>query len=403
MKSLKFLFGLVLTFAVLSIGTTPAMATTIMLGGLAINAIAPQGVALLTFSAGDLTYSGRQIRTISEAIFEDVFVKPQLGEFHGVLTGVKDRQQIAYLGLLGLVGKGGAGCDPTADEGSITPSEKEWVPETISVRFEDCWADLQNTFIAWGLEEGVLAPDLTTTDYLNFVEFRLMDACNEAFLRHAWFGDKDAEAVTATPPGVITDADTVPYVNVIDGFWKQIFDIVGVTPARRSDTIAKNTGGTYALQEFDDTDITNKVVSKYFRLLIQKADMRLRGQKDLVIICTQSMADQYENELESVGVNASFEMIQAGVSQLKRKGVTIIAFDFLDRMIRTLQDDGTAYYLPHRAVLTTRKNLMVAVENERAMKEVNVFYDGKSRKNITEAMWKMDAKVIKDNFIQAVY
>lgn len=352
--------------------------------------------------ATDIAFNGKEIMALSEAIMERFHEKPVFSLFHKIVPGIKAKQQIAILGLLGLVGKKSTGCAPDENSGGITMSGKEWDPEYIEDRFAQCWKDLKETFFIWGLKNGIAKGDLTSTDFSNFLEERLSDAMIEAIYRLAWMGDVDAANYNDSPSGTITNSIDPAYFTPIDGFWKQIFAIGTATPARKV-TIAKNAEATYVDQEFDSTDTTNKVASGIFRDLLQGADYRLRSQANKVIVCTQSLADQYENELESQGVSESFKMITEGVSTLERKGTLIIAVSTFDRHIRAYQDSGTAYYRPHRAVLLLPDNTQIGTEEEANLAQLKPFYDQKENKYYVDFGFNLDAKIPEDYLIQAAY
>lgn len=360
--------------------------------------------AFLTIDPTDLTWNGKEIRDLNEAIFEQVFVDRPVTDFHTIFTDVKAKQQIAYLGLLGLVGKSGAGCDPSADSGSITMTEKFWDPKDIAVRFEECWKDLKEVFFVWGKNAGIKATDLTSTDYLNFVEFRLADAVEKAKLRITWFGDTDAANYDDSPAGIIKNGTDLAYFNAIDGLWKQIYAIVATTAARKT-AISPNAGGnTYANQIFNATDLTNKIAHTTFQAMIDNADERLRDVENKIILCTWSMYNQYKKELKAYSaVESSYRLVQDGSRVLQYDGIDVIPFNFWDRTIKAYLDNGTKYYQPHRALMTTKENLGIATESATAFGEIAVFYDPKSRKNITESLWKMDAKIVEDYMIQVAY
>lgn len=399
MKNLKLILSL--TILALSFMTSPYLGGAMVLGMAAVTYL-PKGALGSLITPADLTFNGKEIMSLSEAIFEAVFEKPTLGLFHSITTGIKARQQIAFLGRLGLIGKQATGCDPASQTNNVPMTEKFWEPCSIFNRLEQCWDDLEGTFFVWGKKNGIDAPDLSGTDFANFIEDRLSDELYESVLRHAWFGDIDAATVSDSPAGVMTAGSDVDYWNCIDGLWKQLFAITTADAARLVD-IANNDEITYALQEFDATDTTNKVVSGIFRDIIQKADHRLRSKSDKIILCTLSLADQYENELESDNVDASFEMIMDGVSVLKRKGVTIIAFEFWDRMIRTYFDNGAAYYKPHRALLTTKEQIQIGCEEEGSLSKMAPSYDTTTLKYLIDTLYKLDAKIMEDYMVQVAH
>lgn len=350
------------------------------------------------------TFTRREVQMLSEAIYEALFNKPAINEFHQVFTGIKANKQIVFLGKFGLLGKSKTTCATTGSTQTIDISEKVWTPAYIGDRIESCWTDLEGTFFKWATKNGVNKADLTDTDFANFVEERLVDAAVEAAWRIAWFGDTDAANYNDSPAGVVTDSIDPAYFTPIDGFWKQLFAIGSATPARKVATLAtKNAEASFALQAFNATDLTNRIATKTLHDLKVSADFRLRDRTDLVYIVTQSVFDQYAYELEMQGVDSSFERIEGGFSALRYNGIPVIGVSLFDRNITSYFSNGTKYYLPHRAILTTRDNLGLGVEEESNLAEVDAFYDKMSKKFVEEFYYNIDAKVLEDYLVQLAY
>jgi hypothetical protein len=345
-----------------------------------------------------LTWNGEEIKTMAEAVFTSVYQKPDINIFHTVVTPIEAKKQIAYLGLLGLVGKKSSGCSPTSDAKTIPMSEKYWNPEDIFVRLEQCWKDLDASFWVWAQRKGLERADLTVGDFADFVVERLADALQELVLRIAWFNDTAAALVTDSPAGNVTAGTDITYFNIIDGLWKQIFAICTSAPARLC-AISENAQATYVTQDNLAADRALKV----YQCLKYNADNRLRNQPDLVIISTTSLVDNYEKYLMSQSITPSYEKIMAGFDALKFNNIPIIGFNFWDRYIRTYFDNGTKYHLPHRAILTTKRNLLIGTDNASALSETDVHYDKVTKKNYWDVAFKEDAKVLEDYMIQAAY
>jgi len=51
----------------------------------------------------DLTFNGEEIRSIREAILQQVFAKPAVTDFHTVYEDIVTKKQIAFLGRLGKI------------------------------------------------------------------------------------------------------------------------------------------------------------------------------------------------------------------------------------------------------------------------------------------------------------
>lgn len=362
----------------------------------------------------DLTFNGEEVKTISECIMEDVFAKPAITEFLTPYTGIKAKKQIAFLGRLnGLVGQAHSTsqCAPVENDATITNTEKFWLPVYIDDRFSECWDDLLDTFFIYGTKNGVDKADLTSTDFADFFISRYQDEIAEMFFRFVWFGDTDAAATTDSPAGQFAAATFVAKRwNAIDGLWKQLFAIVTATPSRKTAGLAtKNAQTSFANQAFNSTDTTNRVVTTMLQNLVFNADFRLREKANKIIIVTQSVADQYVRELEAAnasGIPVAFEFITDGISKLTRMGITVYAFSFWDRMIQGyMRQDATelVYYLPHRAILTTKEQLAFGTEEVSNLSNVDIFYDKTDKKNYFDFGANLDAKVLQDYMVQVAY
>lgn len=357
-----------------------------------------------TLNPADLAFNGDEIRDLQEATFEMVFEKPELTLFHSIVGGIKAKQQIVILGLLnGLTGKGSGGCDPVANPNTITNTEKFWDPVTISDRITECWIDLQNTFFIYGTQNGIKKADLTKTDYFNFLIERRADSLLDEVLRHAWFGDTAADNA---PTGVITPGVDLGFFNKIDGFWKQIFAIVAADASRLTAGLGSRNGqATKAAQVFTSTDTDNRVVTNTLQNMRFGSDTRLRKGKagELMYVVTQSVADQYERELIDADKPFTIDRLENGVSILKSGGIDVVSFEFWDRMIEDNFDDGTVFFLPHRALLLTKSNMQIGTEEEGTLTEMDVIYDPTTKKNHLDTSYDLDAKIIEDYKIQAGY
>jgi len=346
-----------------------------------------------------MTIDTQVATAMSEALFQRALMSPQLREFITVTPGIKGKKQLPIYGRMGLAGKKATSGAPTPNPNGIKGKEKIWEPVYIDDRFAESYVDLGDTFFQWGLKNGIAKADLTSTDYANFVEDQVLQAIKEAQIRLSFFSDTDIIAGDLTGD----NAALVKYFNPIDGIFKQVFEIVAANANQRV-TIAKNTGVNKAAQMFDATDTTNQVVTGYLQNLVFNAPFELRQSKDLVIPCTQSIADQYSKERQKItGIPTAYERTETGIPFLQIEGVKLIPIPEWDKIIRTYFDDGTKYNLPHRALLYPLENVMFGTEDENSLDELKAFYDEYHKEYVVDFGFNMDAKVGLDNLIMAAY
>ena len=385
MKAFKFISSLFLVFV------------GICLTAMAVEA--SQGHLATVIIVSQLTFNGKEIRSLAEAVMEAVFEKPELNAVHKMVPGIVAKQQIALLGRLGTTGIKDPGCDPESSSNNIPLSEKFWNPEGVFNRDEQCYTDLEQSFFVWGLMNGVKKPDLTNTDFAKFLIERTDDAVLESIWRISWFGDLDAAATTASPPGNLGDAANVKFFDLIDGFWKQIFTITTANPKRRT-VIPENAEAL----EVDQLDLAANRAFVMLQDMFANADKRLKGRKDKVVYWTDSLNDNLTEFLESQNVSASFLRIEKGTGgQLSFRGTPLVVIDSWDRNIAEFFNDGTVLHLPHRALLTIKDNTQIGIEDEAAMNTLDPFYDKTTKKYIVDSLFKLDSKIVEDHWIQAAF
>lgn len=409
MKTIKILFGAFASFAILFALTASVPVTAgLMAFGLVISAVVSTlpGVAFLLINPADLTWNGKEVMDIAETIMEDAFNNPKIDEFHTVIDGIVAKQQIGYLGRLTKITKSDTGCGSTPDTSkNIEMTEKFWNPVALEIWLELCYSDLEASFFIWGQNKGYKRSDLETdkSKVVEFVLERMSEAALEDALRIAWFGDTDAAHTDDSPAGTISPASDLDDFNTLDGFWKQLYAIVATTSARRY-TISENSQATYSTQLA--LNASRSILMA--RSMMQDCDKRLKGAKDKIFIWTDTLVDNYQTYLESQGVDKSFERIETFVSGLTFtglyfRGTPIYRFDLLDRTIAEDFDNGTAYYQPHRAVLTTKANLAIGVDSKTMINTFESWLERKDKKVNLRGSYKMDVKVVKDYMVQVAY
>lgn len=400
MKTSHLITGLKLMILAIITITAPALGMFMTASAFALGSIG-KGVMLTTYDPSGLAFNGKEIMSLAQNIFERVFLKPRLEQVLTVVTGIKGKEQIGFLGKLGLLGRNiGSSCAPTTSEEGITATDKFWEPAAIEDRFAQCWKDIKSSFFIWGTKNGINIADLTDTDYISFLEERFADAIWEAVLRIAYFSDTDAENVY--DGGVITDDIDITYFNHLDGIWKQIFDVFTTTPTA---AISRNAQASYANQKFAAADVTNQVVTVAFSTIVDEADSRLRSDPAAVFQVTWSVWRQYFKELVSIGAytEAAWAMNQDGRKTLSYNGIPVIPMEFWDRNIRAYEDDGDKWNKPHRIILTVPTNIAVGTEESDMMSNMTTWYEKKDRTTYTDVAWRMDAKLLEEYMIAVGY
>jgi hypothetical protein len=351
----------------------------------------------------------KQVESMSETLFEGFFADPLLTSLVTVQQDIKaDKQLIVFQRHTGLSGKNVTACPtPTNSTWGFNTIEKTWQPKYIGDRYAECYQTFMATFTQWMLNAGVNKSDFTNTELAGFILEQMQDMLAEVMQRMFWFGDK---GIVAGTNNNLTSGQ-LAFFNSIDGIWAQLFDIVTADSARYSTTGLNtyNIETTYADQKFDATATTNQVAGNALDSLWYDADMRLRGmsKSDLAYYVTQSVYDQLEKERKAVGgIDLPYNRQEAGISGLTWNGIQILPIQLWDRMIASyFGNDATPTYsyLPHRALLSTKSNLLLGVETTGSLSELDAWYSRDDEKMYAKFGAMVDAKVALDNMVQVAY
>lgn len=357
------------------------------------------------FEPNELNFNGAELKSSAEAVFVSAFNTQAVNELMTVVNGIKAKTQIAILGRFNeMLGSGNGLCKTDARQVKTSMSQKLWEPATVSDKIGYCWTDIKGTFWIWGTKNGIAKADLTATDFILFIEELLTTELNETVQRIAWFNDLDAANFNDSPAGVITNTTDVTFFNKIDGLWKQLFAI-GVADTSRvtSGLATKNAAASYALQKFNSTDTTNKVVMTTLQNMEFDADSRLLEKEGLAYVVTKTVFDQYKRELIASNIAYTTERLENGMTAINAGGIQVIKFEFWDRMIKAHFNNGTKWITPHRALLTHKDNLQIGTEEESTLSEYKVWFSEDDDSVYIKFQFDMDAKVILDHEVQMAY
>lgn len=345
-----------------------------------------------------LDLNQEEAKQISEAVFAKEFQNGEISRDHEVETGVVWDKQIPFVGKLDDSLKAASGCAP-GEAGTFALTEKKWEPKKFTTRLTHCADDLNNLLKLFRRESKV-NPDFY--DRIDSEEMGLITAVAAVMVREAtpnkiWFNDTAADL--ASGAGVFTAGTDLDLHNVIDGLWKQIFAAITAGSTYHVN-IQENEEAAKADQiVFDADDAFNMFVS-----MSETADSRLMDDPNKKFYVTRSLADNYRATLRSKSLTNGFlERAENGTVQLMFDGIPIEVRHDWDRFIRANQDDGTAYNLPHRALLTTPQNIPVGTLSEEDFEEFDSFYDKKSKTNNLDIAFSLDAKFLEDYMAVAAY
>lgn len=346
-----------------------------------------------------ITFSGREA---TEGILEPAFLSPDMRQMMDIRENIKAKEQIAFLGRIDKVTKKDGGAGTGKQNRQLQMSEKYWDPERMKIWIAINEDDLEDTFFVWLTKNGVDRRNIEdlTEYYTQWVLEVFSHAAREDAKRIAWFGDKDVKKVSEG--GVLSDTADASDYNQVNGLWKQIFAAVtaGKTPRV---TISKNAEATFATQLALADDDAYKIM----REMVNKADSRLRQAPDKIFLLSETLYQNRIDERESKFPGV-FEMVKRQDEDHstgeRYRNIPILSMDEIwDRYIQSDFQDGTAYDMPHRAVLTTVSNLVAGFDSEDAVDSFRTYFDEESETVNFKGLYKFDVKHMLEYMTVAAY
>lgn len=347
----------------------------------------------------ELTLNNEEARSDSELIKVNPYLTPEVQTVHGVQTGVMMDKYIPILGLIediGLVDPGT--CGVNAYETPIPVSQKVWTPKLISARLSICKDDFPQKFKAWAEKNKAIGRwEDINNEMKQFILDKAQEAVTRAIIRLADFGDTAAANVSAG--GYITNGLSAALFTPFNGVWKQIFiDQALGTPLIKRYTIAKNAEATKAAQLALAADEAITI----FEDMITRIAPEAKGG-NLKIQCTQTLWDNYRQSVINKGGAFNTSLLTKGMSEKEYGGYPIEVRSDWDRIIQKYFDDGTAYYLPHRAILTDINNIPVGTSDTESFSTLDAFYDKTLKKHYIDVAWREDCKILQEVNMAVAY
>lgn len=346
-----------------------------------------------TINYGALTLNNEEARSSSELIFEKQFSRPELTQIHNVVTGVEMDKFIPIFGKLGLVGKIDPGsCNNNDETGTIPVSQKTWTPKLISGKLTHCQDDIPTKLKFWK-KSRIAANTWEEIDNESqaFVEDSVGEAIANSIIRIAEFGDTTHSPVgDGTGNELLTAGTTKTYFNMLNGMWKQLeTDAALPTPLGKRIEISENSQATKALQLVLGADTALKTLRAMYNGISPEA-----FDGNLVFQVTKSLLDNWQDFIEDKSLVFMLQKTEQGSTSWTYRGIPIVVRNDWDRIIKTYFDNGTTYYLPHRALLANPANIPIGTSDEESLTALKAWYSMDDEKHYMKFAYKLDCKVL---------
>lgn len=344
----------------------------------------------------NLKLEPENLASIKDAVQETFYNDEDFSSFVNIQK-VKEKDPIALLGEMEMVGKKGGGCDPTYEEKGIANSQKRWEFGQWEIPVKICYEAIKGTIGEYSLKTGTAIGDLTSTDFMTIFADALQRAMEQMIWRFGWLGDKEA-ALAGEGGGKLTAGLDVSNFNVCDGLFKRIF----TATATKHTAIAANSETTAALQisALRKSGAATTLVDT----ILMDADTRIVDDSDAVLLMTRSLADALTYDLKKTYHDIMpWEKLFDGFEVATYNGVKIARVGIWDRMIKAYEKGETTINLPHRAVFCNPKHLMIGTDADNLISDLDIWFDQKERRNYLYATGKIGTALLEEGMIHAAY
>nr|DAH95529.1 MAG TPA: major capsid protein [Bacteriophage sp.] len=345
----------------------------------------------------NLKLEPENLASIKDAVQETFYNDEDYSSFVNIQK-VKEKDPIALLGEMEMVGKKGGGCDPTYEEKGIANSQKRWELGQWEIPIKICYEALKGSIAEYSLKTGTAIGDLTSTDFMTIYTDALQRAMQQMIWRFGWFGDK-AAALAGAGGGKLTAGSDVSMFNVCDGLFKRIFT---ATAAKNHTTIAANSEATTAAQV---SALRKKgAATTLVDTILMDVDTRIIDDSDAVLLMTRSLADALTYDIKQTYHDIMpWEKVFDGFDVATYNGVKIARVGIWDRMIKAYEKGEATINLPHRAVFCNPKHLMIGTDADNLISDLDIWFDKKERRNYLYATGKIGTALLEEDMIHAAY
>lgn len=335
----------------------------------------------------DLANSDRFIQDTREIVMNDLFYEPT-ENFFTIVPGIKGGQQVAAMKGFEYITKASAGCGGNGISPDFPAFSQKWNPKLAEVKLEYCYADFENSFLQWGLNNGYKRKDLTGTEMALFIQDLVSKAMALDLQRIALLSDSGIAA-----QDILTDETTkAPFYNIIDKGLIPTLQYLKTLPEFADNFVAltKNTGAaTVQLALTDDY-----AVKLYESLILEAYDFD--GD---ILLSSNRLALNYDAFLRrgnGYAIQGNLDATQNGVDGAKVSGQPVTAMKNYDRWKKTDFTTGSpaTIHLPHVALFTKKEYLQIGIDDAASLQDLTLEYIGGSEETFwIKANYMVDFKM----------
>lgn len=315
----------------------------------------------------DLANSDRFITDLKEIVKNDVF-QQDTSELFTIVPGIKGGQQVAAMKGFEYVTVASAGCGGAGISPTFPAFSQKWNPRMAEVKIQYCYADFENSFIQWGLNNGYKRKDLTGTELALFLEDLVTKAMKADLLRIVLMGDKDIAA-----QDILTDeAGKAKFYDIIDKGLLPTLQYLKTLPefAGNFVDLTKNTGLQAAQLNLDATyalDLYESVLDDVYDF---DGDMLMTSNRLF------KNYQKWVKRANGFGIEGNVERTMKGVTDPIVDGEKLTPVVQYDRWRKNDFLTAGHIHLPHFALFTKKEYLQVGVDDAASLEDITMEYIG---------------------------
>ena len=295
----------------------------------------------------------------SKVLYDDV------NELFTIVPGIKGGQQVAAAKSPEYITRKSQGCGGNFLNPDIPVISQKWNPQLAEIKIKYCFDDFLGFFTQWALGNGYNIKDLSTAEFMVFIQDFVAEAIKSDMLRLVLLSDADIAS-----KDILEDPTKVPFYDVLPkGLIPtlQYFKTVGALESNFVDLSANASPTPYDLS------------SDYAKDLFRKLTRDIAWETG-TILTNSKLYQNYEDYFEDLaGLETSVNRIQNGQTRLSRSGVPIVKSQGYDRWM--LNDFKVADRTPHFAIHTAKNNLQIGVDDARSFEDIRLEYIGGDDEN----------------------
>lgn len=342
------------------------------------------------------------IKNFQDLLWTKTFKAGDITKITSLYSNVINGQGVGWIGSFEDAGTNQEICNPTYHATKLNTAKDVWKLGDITFAETLCASDTVKTIMKYTMQKGTKIGDLTNTDFMSKIIIpRYLEMIEDAYWRVAFLGDTGAKSVT--DGGKVTDGYDLDLINMSDGFFKRIEDIITTNPSQLIEIKANNAS---TFKEQREALKVKGVATGIFDDLIYNADIRLREDPNRFILCTSSMSDALAIDLKqsNIGSDLQWKSLFGGLAfATEYNGEKIIRVPQFDKMIQKIENKGEAINAPHRAIYCSQDSLMLGFETNGMVTDLEMNFQPKERVNYMYARNAMGTLIGEPELVYMAY